>query len=751
MAETGLSLVVSKEMLANLQKADNAITNLATKSEQAKNRIVAAFTEMGQKGIDAFISKLNEAHIALSKLQGVNIQAGSVMQLTNNAINAADNVNKLIEVLNNLSKHLSAKNNSDDFKIIPAIDDSIKRIAELKKEIRDINKILRKGGENDTPIDLQEQQRLVNRRNRLREILKLQEKSTSELIEQQKKEEEARKRKDARELADARRLYEEKAKLYRQANEVYNKTFSGALDFSKSAKTFDRERQAIKYLEAARNSLSRADIDYASKLNILNEAILRHEQNLKQATLTDQQRAEISKKNADEAVKNAQRAAQEYEKRKKTVLDAWYSSSDARALSYSSNAKTYEQQAKAIDYLTAARNRLNTSDANYKSRLEALNVAIRENQKAMKNATLTDEDRLKLSQKKRDALIKEAEAYERRKISIMSNWYSSSSSRALSYSSNAKNIEQDKNAIKYLEQARAKLNRTDSQYEQKLRNLNNAILRHKQNIDKATLGSKNLQNAHSSLMNISEQLQRRLALLFSVSQITGYINKLIAVRGEFELQQRSLEAILQNKDEADKLWQQTTDLAVKSPFRVKELVTYTKQLAAYRVETEKLHDTTKMLSDVSAGLGVDMQRLILAFGQVKAANYLRGTELRQFSEAGINILGELAKYFSEVEGIAVSVGDVFERVSKRMVSFADVEEIFKRLTSEGGTFYRMQEIQSETLKGQISNLKDSIDIMLNDIGKSNENTLKGFVSLFKRDQLFFCLKVAQTVSVQEVA
>lgn len=242
---------------------------------------------------------------------------------------------------------------------------------------------------------------------------------------------------------------------------------------------------------------------------------------------------------------------------------------------------------------------------------------------------------------------------------------------------------------------------------------------------------KDVQKQSRSLMDISGQLARKLALVFSVSQITGYVKKLIEVRGEFELQQRSLQAILQNKDEANKIWQQTVDLAVRSPFRVKELVSYTKQLAAYRIESDKLFETNKMLADISAGLGVDMQRLILAFGQVRSAAYLRGTELRQFTEAGIPILEQLAQYFTELEGRAVSVGDVFERVSKRMVSFADVEEIFKRMTSEGGTFYRMQEIQAETLQGQISNLKDSVDIMLNDIGKAHEDTLRSSVSFVR--------------------
>lgn len=247
----------------------------------------------------------------------------------------------------------------------------------------------------------------------------------------------------------------------------------------------------------------------------------------------------------------------------------------------------------------------------------------------------------------------------------------------------------------------------------------------------AAKSTENIKKNQRNLIDTSAQLERKLALLFSVSQIEGYIMKLVNIRGEFELQNRALQAILQNKDEANKLFEQITELAIRSPFRVKELVTYTKELAAYRIETEKLYDTTKMLADVSAGLGVDMSRLILAYGQVKAANYLRGTELRQFSEAGINILGELSTYFTELEGRVVSVGDVFERVTKRMVSFGDVEEIFKRITSAGGIFYNMQEIQAETLQGQISNLYDSIDIMFNEIGKANDSILKNTVALLR--------------------
>ena len=307
-------------------------------------------------------------------------------------------------------------------------------------------------------------------------------------------------------------------------------------------------------------------------------------------------------------------------------------------------------------------------------------------------------------------------------------------SGALDYSKSTKSIEEQIKAIKYLDKARKSLSReglSEGEYYNRIQALTNEINRQKKSVNELTGAYASLGRNKRSLLNLSEQLMRRLALVFSVSQVTGYINKLIEVRGEFELQQRSLEAIIQNKDEANKLWNQTVQLAITSPFRIKELVTYTKQLAAYRIETDKLYKTNKMLADISAGLGVDMNRLILAFGQVKAANYLRGTELRQFSEAGVNILGELATYFSEIENRAVSVGEVFNMVSKRMVSFADVEKVLQRLTSEGNPFYRMQEIQSETIKGMMSNLMDSLDVMLNDIGKSSEGVIKYLLNLFK--------------------
>lgn len=287
------------------------------------------------------------------------------------------------------------------------------------------------------------------------------------------------------------------------------------------------------------------------------------------------------------------------------------------------------------------------------------------------------------------------------------------------------------NKIAKLRQAEEMLTNASGNYEKQIKRIRQEVER----LNKLNQGQVDAYGrvikSQRNLMDTSGQLARQLALIFSVSQIEGYIMKLVKVRGEFELQNTALASILQNKDQADKLFGQITELAVKSPFTVKELTTYTKSLAAYQFQYEELYDTTKRLADVASGLGVDMQRLILAVGQVKAAGYLRGTETRQFTEAGFNILGELAKYYSELEDRIVSVGEVQERQFKRMISFADVEEVFKRVTNAGGMFYNMQETQAETLAGQMSNLQDSIDLMLNSIGKANDGTLKNMVSLIR--------------------
>lgn len=191
------------------------------------------------------------------------------------------------------------------------------------------------------------------------------------------------------------------------------------------------------------------------------------------------------------------------------------------------------------------------------------------------------------------------------------------------------------------------------------------------------------------------------------------------VTAEFELQRVALQAIIQDRQAADDIFQQVLGLAVESPFTARQLIGYTKQLSAYRIETEKLFETTKRLADVSAGLGVDMQRLVLAYGQIRAASYLRGQEVRQLTEAGIPVIELLAEKFTEIEKRAVSTSEVFDKISGRQVPFQYIAEIFEDMTNKGGIFYDMQLKQSKTLYGIIQKLGDAINIAFNQLGEEN--------------------------------
>lgn len=223
-----------------------------------------------------------------------------------------------------------------------------------------------------------------------------------------------------------------------------------------------------------------------------------------------------------------------------------------------------------------------------------------------------------------------------------------------------------------------------------------------------------------------QNLTNLVSNYFSLYAIKNFVMELAKVSGEFEKQRVTLQAMIGEMEGMD-IFNKMKELSVVSPFEFKDLASYAKQLAAFSVPYEELYDTTKRLADVSAGLGVDMSRIILAYGQIRSAGVLRGTELRQLTEAGVPILDELVKKIKEVEGGTVGIGDVFDRISKKAISFETVKDIFQELTSEGGKFYQMQETQSKTLAGKIANLKDAYSIMLNEIGKQHESELKDSV------------------------
>ena len=233
----------------------------------------------------------------------------------------------------------------------------------------------------------------------------------------------------------------------------------------------------------------------------------------------------------------------------------------------------------------------------------------------------------------------------------------------------------------------------------------------------------------SSQSRIAGELKNQIANVYSIYTLERFVRGLYTIGGEFQKQRIALTSILGDSMKAETIFNRIKDLAVVSPFQFKELASYTKQLSAYSIPYEELYDTTKRLADISAGVGVDMGRIILAYGQVRSAAFLRGQELRQFTEAGIPLVDELAKRFTILENKVVSAGDVFDKISRKEVSFGMVKDVLWDLTNEGGKFYNMQEALAESLAGKWSNLQDAWDVMMAGIAESNSGVLSDSLEL----------------------
>lgn len=234
----------------------------------------------------------------------------------------------------------------------------------------------------------------------------------------------------------------------------------------------------------------------------------------------------------------------------------------------------------------------------------------------------------------------------------------------------------------------------------------------------------NMNGAMNSQLSIVGQLRNEFLGLYSIYAAQNFLRAVVDIGGELENQKIAMASILQDEGKATTIFNQIKKLAVASPFGVMDLNQYAKQLSAYSIPYNELYDTMKRLADISAGVGVDMGRIILAYGQIKAAKFLKGTELRQLTEANIPMVDKLAERFSKLEGRIVSAGEVLDMISKKKVTFEDVKDVFWELTDDGGMFNNMQEVLSESVKSKWKNLADAIDIMLGDIAESMGSTSK---------------------------
>lgn len=256
----------------------------------------------------------------------------------------------------------------------------------------------------------------------------------------------------------------------------------------------------------------------------------------------------------------------------------------------------------------------------------------------------------------------------------------------------------------------------------------------------AELLGKNIQLTHSNnyLAQSFGYIRNRIVYALTLGAVTSFVKQIYEIRGQYELLERSLGILIDDMRRGSEIFNELNTMALKSPFTLMELATGAKQLLAYNFAEDEVVDTTRRLADISSALGVPMERLVYNLGQIRAQTVLTARDARDFANAGLAIVPMLAEMYTKQKKFGdeiVTTSQVYDMMSKKMVSYADVMKVINSVTDDGGKFFDFQAKQAETMKVQMANLTLSWNNMLNEIGKEHQDLLslplRGLKTLFE--------------------
>ena len=232
-----------------------------------------------------------------------------------------------------------------------------------------------------------------------------------------------------------------------------------------------------------------------------------------------------------------------------------------------------------------------------------------------------------------------------------------------------------------------------------------------------------------SIDDIISKIQNSMNIAIGGWSIGKFVNQMMQIRGQFQQTEMAFKTMLQSEEKADALMKQLIRTAAITPFGVEDVTEGAKQLLAFNVAAEDVNKTLIGLGDVAAGMGLNIKDLVMLYGTTIAKGKMDTMDLYQFLNRGIPIADEIAKV------MGLDVTNAIKEVQKQIKAGKVTSDVFiqamQNMSAEGSKFGGLMEAQSKTITGQISNIKDAIEQMFNELGKSQEgviNTGLGVVS-----------------------
>lgn len=224
----------------------------------------------------------------------------------------------------------------------------------------------------------------------------------------------------------------------------------------------------------------------------------------------------------------------------------------------------------------------------------------------------------------------------------------------------------------------------------------------------------NIRRALDGTGQFNLSLSKMLGVIGGTAALKGLVTDMINVRGEFQKTSIAFETMLGSKEKADALMAQMVETAAKTPFDLQGVTSGAKQLLAYGTSADKVNETLVRLGNIASGLSIPLGELVYLYGTSMSQGRLFTQDVNQFMGRGIPLVAELSKELGKTES------ETRKMVTEGKVGFPELQKVIENMTNEGGKFYNLMEMQSTTLSGQISNLGDAWDSMLNSIGEDTQ-------------------------------
>ena len=188
------------------------------------------------------------------------------------------------------------------------------------------------------------------------------------------------------------------------------------------------------------------------------------------------------------------------------------------------------------------------------------------------------------------------------------------------------------------------------------------------------------------------------AVTVALKTAIKFAKESLSAFASFETVKTNLQIVTGSAKEAEKQFKSLKKLAASTPFEIEGLTNASIALQQVGVKASEVEKTIRMLGDASGGNNELFNRISQNYAQILSVGKASAMDIKQFAQMGLPVY-QLMKDMG-IQGT---------------VTADQVTEMFKRMTSEGGTFFNGMELQSNTLNGKISTLKD---------------TWKGFLSTF---------------------